>query len=230
MAMDAAPLRTIQKACPMAWLDEEQAVEMVYVGPTTPVSSEMRLAAEFCMARNRERIYARDVVAIKIDEALVFGGLASDAGACDDGCGLAQLPGPLDARRSDGLARRDYSELREAIEQADFFFVEVLGRREVSDLCAIGKTQQRRIHCLQPADAGTSLLQGMPELAAIVADRGDDTQAGDSHPVGHVKRWPPPGFLYRCPLGHPVGHPEVSRYRRLHLEPNANFERLRPEY
>ena len=79
-------------------------------------------------ARNGERIHARDVVAIKIDEALVFGGLAADAGAGDDGGGLAQFLGPLDAGRGDGLARRDYAELRETIEQTDFFFVEVLAK------------------------------------------------------------------------------------------------------
>ena len=78
------------------------------------------------------------------------------------------------------------------------------------------------VHGLKRTDAGTSLLEGLPELAAVVADGRDDTQAGDSHPVGHVKRRPLPDFLDR--------YPEVLRYRRLHLEPNVNSERLRPEY
>ncbi len=85
-------------------------------------------------ARNGQRIHARDVVAIKIDEALVFGGLAADAGARDDGGGFAQFLGPFDARRGDGLARRDYAELRKTIEQADFFFVEMIRWSEILEL------------------------------------------------------------------------------------------------
>jgi hypothetical protein len=82
--------------------------------------------------------------------------LTAGAGAGDDSGRFAQLLGPLDARGGNGLARRDYSKLCETIEQADFFVVEVLGRREVSDLCAIGETQQRRIDGLKRTDAGTS--------------------------------------------------------------------------
>ena len=48
-AMGAAPERTIQKAWPMAWADDEQAVETVYVGPWTPYSIEMWLAPALSM-------------------------------------------------------------------------------------------------------------------------------------------------------------------------------------
>ena len=43
-ARSVAPVRTIQNAWPMAWPAEEQAVEMVKLGPVMPNSIEMWLA------------------------------------------------------------------------------------------------------------------------------------------------------------------------------------------
>ena len=49
MARSVAPERTIQKAWPMAWPAEEQAVEMVKLGPVMPNSMEMWLAPALAM-------------------------------------------------------------------------------------------------------------------------------------------------------------------------------------
>ena len=49
MARSVWPLRTIQKAWPMAWPAEEQAVEMVKLGPVMPNSMEMWLAPALAM-------------------------------------------------------------------------------------------------------------------------------------------------------------------------------------
>ena len=43
------PDRTIENACPMAWADEEHAVEMVNAGPVMPNSREIALAPAFAM-------------------------------------------------------------------------------------------------------------------------------------------------------------------------------------
>ena len=49
MAQFAAPLRSIQKAWPMAWLAEEQAVATVHAGPVTPSSIASWLDKALCM-------------------------------------------------------------------------------------------------------------------------------------------------------------------------------------
>ena len=49
MAMSQAPERTIQKAWPMAWPAEAQAVDMVNAGPVMPNSMEMWLAPALAM-------------------------------------------------------------------------------------------------------------------------------------------------------------------------------------
>ena len=49
MARPVMPERTIQYAWPMAWPAEEQAVEMVKLGPTIPNSMEIWLAPAFAM-------------------------------------------------------------------------------------------------------------------------------------------------------------------------------------
>jgi hypothetical protein len=49
MARSVEPARTIQKAWPMAWPEEEQAVEMVKLGPVMPNSMEMWLAPALAM-------------------------------------------------------------------------------------------------------------------------------------------------------------------------------------
>ena len=41
IARSAVPCRTIQNACPMAWFEEEHAVENVNAGPCRPYSIEM---------------------------------------------------------------------------------------------------------------------------------------------------------------------------------------------
>src|SRR5512142_2326157 len=43
-ATSAAPERTHQNACPMAWFDDEQAVEIVIDGPFSPRSMQIWLA------------------------------------------------------------------------------------------------------------------------------------------------------------------------------------------
>ena len=48
-AISAAPDRTIQNACPMAWPADEHAVEIVKLGPVMPNSIEMWLAPAFAM-------------------------------------------------------------------------------------------------------------------------------------------------------------------------------------
>src|SRR5260370_11397116 len=49
IAISAPPPRTIQNAWPMAWLEEEQAVEILYEGPVIPNSIEIWLAPAFPM-------------------------------------------------------------------------------------------------------------------------------------------------------------------------------------
>ena len=49
MAASVIPLRTIQKAWPMAWAAEEHAVEMVKLGPVMPNSMEIWLAPALAM-------------------------------------------------------------------------------------------------------------------------------------------------------------------------------------
>src|SRR2546427_7183038 len=51
IARSTSPLRTIRKAWPIAWLAEEQAVEIVKAGPVVPNSTEMWLAPAFAMVR-----------------------------------------------------------------------------------------------------------------------------------------------------------------------------------
>src|SRR5258707_9769902 len=51
LATSETPLRTIQNAWPMAWLDEEHAVEIVNAGPVMPNSMEMWLAPALAMVR-----------------------------------------------------------------------------------------------------------------------------------------------------------------------------------
>src|SRR5581483_1137504 len=58
-AISDAPLRTIQNAWPSAWFDDEQAVEMVHVGPVMPYSSEMRLAPALAMIRGMVNGFTR---------------------------------------------------------------------------------------------------------------------------------------------------------------------------
>src|ERR1700751_1409913 len=49
IARPVMPVRTIQNACPMAWPADEQAVEIVKLGPVTPNSMEMWLAPALAM-------------------------------------------------------------------------------------------------------------------------------------------------------------------------------------
>ena len=44
-------LRTIQKACPIAWLEEAQAVQIVYAGPVMRYRMDIQLAAALAMMR-----------------------------------------------------------------------------------------------------------------------------------------------------------------------------------
>ena len=59
MARSVAPERTIQNACPMACAAEEQAVEIVKLGPVMPNSMEMWLAPAFAIVfGNGQRVDA----------------------------------------------------------------------------------------------------------------------------------------------------------------------------
>src|SRR5688572_9935690 len=51
IASSIIPERTIQKACPMAWLAEEHAVDTVYTGPLIPVSIDRKLAPALAITR-----------------------------------------------------------------------------------------------------------------------------------------------------------------------------------
>ena len=53
------PLRIIWKARPMAWVPEEQAVEMLRVGPVIFWSMEMLLAPAEAMVRTTVRGWTR---------------------------------------------------------------------------------------------------------------------------------------------------------------------------
>ena len=59
-AASTSPLRTIQNACPMAWLDEAQAVHTVYAGPVMPYRMEIQLAAALAMMRGIVSGFNRD--------------------------------------------------------------------------------------------------------------------------------------------------------------------------
>src|SRR5947209_14363102 len=59
MAASTWPLRTIQNACPMAWLAEEQAVEIVNAGPEMPSSMEILLVPALAMLRGMVRGWTR---------------------------------------------------------------------------------------------------------------------------------------------------------------------------
>ncbi len=48
-AISARPSRTIHRACPRAWLADEQAVDRVKAGPVRPKRIEIRLAPELAM-------------------------------------------------------------------------------------------------------------------------------------------------------------------------------------
>ena len=50
-ARSAMPLRTMARACPMAWLEEEQALETVNAGPVMPCSMVRWLVAELAIDR-----------------------------------------------------------------------------------------------------------------------------------------------------------------------------------
>ena len=102
-----------------------------------------------------------------------------------------QLRRPLDAGIGDGFARGHGGELSEAVQQADFFFVEITRRIVIPHFGGVLKTQQAPIDAFERRDSGTPLRQSLPEFATIVAQRRDDAQAGDDHAVGHGSGiWP----------------------------------------
>ena len=102
----------------MACAAEEQAVEMVKLGPVMPNSIEMWLAPGVRHGLgNGQRMHA--VVAQLVDflKSDVLGALAAHAGAGDDGGRLAQLRRPFDARIGHRFARGDHRELRETVHE-----------------------------------------------------------------------------------------------------------------
>ena len=127
-ATSAMPERTIQNAWPMAWFEDEQAVEIVKVGPVIAVfHRDVAGAGVRHRLRNRQRMHARLVAQVDVLEALLLGVLAAHARTGDDGRAVAQLRSPLDARVPHRLARRDHRELGEAIQKVGLLVLEIVG-------------------------------------------------------------------------------------------------------
>ena len=138
-------------------------------------------------ARDGQRVYARNIIAIKIDEPFVLGTLAAHAAASDDRGVFAQLFGPFDAGLGDRLARRDYAELRKPIEQPDFFFFEMPGCIETPNFRAVLKSKQPAIDRLKGPDARLPGDERPPKLTTVMPQRGDDAGARHHHAALHVR-------------------------------------------
>ncbi len=140
-------------------------------------------------ARNGERIHARDVVAIEIDEALVLGGLAADAGAGDDGGGFAQFAGSIAMPAAAMASRAAITPNCAKRSSRPISFS--------SKYCAGAKFRTSAPFEKRSSAGSTAWSGPMPERPAwsdcqnsplLSPMRGDDAQAGDSHPARHVRR------------------------------------------
>ena len=97
--------------------------------------------------------------------------------------------GPLDARGGDGLARRDHAELRKAVEQSDFLFVEVMRRRIIPNFSAVRKTQQASDRQLPAERCRSALLRRACQNSQPLWPSAEMTpDAGDGDSAGHLRR------------------------------------------
>src|SRR6202035_98162 len=151
-------------------------------------------------ARDRQRIHAWNIIAIKIDEPLVLGVLAAHATAGDDRGVFAQLVGPFDAGLGDRLTRRHYAKLREAIEQADFFFFEMPGCLETLNFRGVLKSKQAAIDSLKWPDARLAGDESPPKLTTVMPQRREDAGARHHYATLHVRPLRPFGLPGHFPV------------------------------
>ena len=158
IAISASPARTMRKACPMAWLDDEHAVDTVHAGPVKPeIHGDVTGAGIGHGARDGHGMDARFAQFVDVPEALVLGGLAADAGSGHDGAALAQFVGPHDAGIRHGFARRHGRELREAIDDVDLPGIEMRAPAVAADLSAVAEAEARDIRERDLRDAAAAL-------------------------------------------------------------------------
>ncbi len=94
---------------------------------------------------------------------------------------FAEVGGPFDLRVKDGFARGDGGELRETVQQGDFFFIEVIGDAIIARFGCIRETDRAGRDQLHRPDAAFTGGERLPERFAIRAERGNDADAGDGN-------------------------------------------------
>src|SRR5581483_9634180 len=99
--------------------------------------------------------------------------------------------GPLDVGAAHGFPRRNHAKLREAVQQSNLLFVEVAQWIIAVDLGAVLKPQLSAIHGLDGTDARAPFEHGPPEVAPVVSQRRNYTDAGDGAAALHIRLEPP---------------------------------------
>ena len=217
IARSVTPVRTIQKAWPMAWAAEEHAVEMVKLGPVMPNSMEIWLAPALAMVLGMvKRVHAVVAQLVDVLETDVFGALSAHARAGNDGGRLAQFRRPFDAGVGDGLARGDHGELREAVDEIGAAVVEVGRVRIAAHLGAIVKPKLGDIGGFDGADAAAGLPPApRDELGDVLAKRADGAHAGDRNAahalLGDLRRRPTSPDTRRSTPSHMPLTPRTDR-------------------
>src|SRR5436309_14447200 len=92
-------------------------------------------------ARDGQRMDPIEVLLIERDKSFILAGLAANTGTGDDSSSARQFRVDSQSRIGHRLARRDYRELREPVQQRDFIGLKVSSRIVVPDFCAILETQ-----------------------------------------------------------------------------------------
>src|SRR5690242_17677037 len=123
--------------------------------------------------RNGQRVHAIVAELVDLGEPDVFGRLAADTGAGDDGGVLAQLRRPLDSGIGDRLARGDDGELREAVHEIGAAIVEVRPVAVVGHLGAVLKTNLRHVGGLNRTDTAAAETERLGEFRGVAAERAD---------------------------------------------------------
>jgi len=148
--------------------------------------------------RDGERVDAVAIVDVELAVANLFGRAAADAGAGDNRSLLTHGGCQLEAGLGHRFLRRDDSELREAVHEADVFGGQVIFGNEAFDVGGVLEADLIEIRRVDGVDAAGAGDEGAPEGIACEADRADDADAGDDD-ARHVSfpewpwPWPRPG-------------------------------------
>ena len=106
---------------------------------------------------------------------------AADAGADVDADALGIGFGDFETRVADRLDAGGHAELDEDIHAARFLGVEILLNVEILHLACHVRGERCGIETGNPGDSGATGNQVIPGFRDGIADRGDDTQAGDDN-------------------------------------------------